>query len=121
MIIGHHDTVSITEITLTTQWTITYWFYHNAASSYEMTIGKNGEIIAQGYNGFPRGIEDTDERYDIREEKYKYVVHIPISRSSPCAGGIIKNNFPDIGFAIKIRHLNCARRYASELSLSNTT
>ena len=40
-----------------------------------VAIGKNGEIIAQGYNGFPRGIEDTDERYDIREEKYKYVVH----------------------------------------------
>ena len=40
-----------------------------------VAIGPKGEIIAQGYNGFPRGIEDTDERYEVREEKYKYVVH----------------------------------------------
>ena len=40
-----------------------------------VAIGSKGEIIAQGYNGFPRGIEDTDERYEVREEKYKYVVH----------------------------------------------
>ncbi len=40
-----------------------------------VAIGENGEIIAQGYNGFPRGIEDTEERYNSREEKYKYVVH----------------------------------------------
>lgn len=35
---------------------------------------KNRNVIAQGYNGFPRGIND-DERYNIREVKYKYVVH----------------------------------------------
>ena len=40
-----------------------------------VAIVPKGEIIAQGYNGFPRGIEDTDERYEVREEKYKYVVH----------------------------------------------
>ena len=32
-------------------------------------------VIAQGYNGFPRGIEDFVERYEDRELKYKYVVH----------------------------------------------
>ena len=35
---------------------------------------KNRNVIAQGYNGFPRGIDD-DERYNNREVKYKYVVH----------------------------------------------
>ena len=35
---------------------------------------KNRNVIAQGYNGFPRGIDDN-ERYDNRELKYKYVVH----------------------------------------------
>jgi dCMP deaminase len=38
-------------------------------------VGSKGQIISQGYNGFPRGIEDTDERYDDRPTKYKYVVH----------------------------------------------
>src|SRR6056300_1070160 len=33
-----------------------------------VAIGENGEIIAQGYNGFPRGIEDTEERYNDRRK-----------------------------------------------------
>ncbi len=40
-----------------------------------VAVGKVGQILAQGYNGFPRGIADTQERYDNRELKYKYVVH----------------------------------------------
>lgn len=36
---------------------------------------KDGVIISEGYNGFPRGVKDSLERYSIREEKYKYVVH----------------------------------------------
>ena len=35
----------------------------------------NRSVIAQGYNGFPRGIEDYAERYEDRELKYKLVVH----------------------------------------------
>lgn len=32
-------------------------------------------ILATGYNGFPRGIEDSEERLATSEEKSKYVVH----------------------------------------------
>lgn len=38
-------------------------------------VGDKGQIISQGYNGFPRGIEDTKERYNDRPTKYKLVVH----------------------------------------------
>lgn len=38
-------------------------------------IGNKGQVISQGYNGFPRGIKDLDDRYQIRDEKYKFVVH----------------------------------------------
>ena len=38
-------------------------------------VGNKGQIISQGYNGFPRGIEDYQSRYEDRETKYKYVVH----------------------------------------------
>ena len=38
-------------------------------------VGNKGQIISQGYNGFPRGISDKPERYNNRELKYKYVVH----------------------------------------------
>lgn len=32
-------------------------------------------IISVGFNGFPRGIIDSEERYNNRELKYKLVVH----------------------------------------------
>lgn len=38
-------------------------------------IGDKGQVKSQGYNGFPRGIADTEERYNNRPLKYKYVCH----------------------------------------------
>lgn len=40
-----------------------------------VAVGKHNQILSIGYNGFPRGIADTDDRYNNRETKYKYVVH----------------------------------------------
>jgi dCMP deaminase len=40
-----------------------------------VAVGTKGQILSQGYNGFPRGVKDTADRYENREEKYKYVVH----------------------------------------------
>ena len=36
---------------------------------------RDRKILATGYNGFPKGIEDTPCRLNIREIKYQYVVH----------------------------------------------
>jgi dCMP deaminase len=38
-------------------------------------IGEKGQIQSQGYNGFPRGVVDSEERYNDRPTKYKFVVH----------------------------------------------
>lgn len=40
-----------------------------------IAIGKKGQVLSTGFNGFPRGIKDTPTRLNNREEKYKYVVH----------------------------------------------
>lgn len=40
-----------------------------------VAVGSKGQVLAQGFNGFPRGIADLQERYDNRAVKYKYVVH----------------------------------------------
>lgn len=40
-----------------------------------VAVGSKGQILSQGYNGFPRGIFDGEERLNDRETKYKYVVH----------------------------------------------
>lgn len=40
-----------------------------------IAVGEKGQVLAQGYNGFPRGIRHSQERLQDRELKYKYVVH----------------------------------------------
>lgn len=40
-----------------------------------VVVGEKRQILAQGYNGFPRGIMDTEARLKDRETKLKYVVH----------------------------------------------
>lgn len=40
-----------------------------------VVVGNKGQILSQGYNGFPRGIKDTPKRLNDRETKLKLVVH----------------------------------------------
>lgn len=40
-----------------------------------VAIGSHGQVLSQGYNGFPRGIADTPSRLEHRELKYRYIVH----------------------------------------------
>jgi dCMP deaminase len=37
------------------------------------------EIVGTGYNGFPRGVLDLEERYSNRDMKYKLVVHAELN------------------------------------------
>jgi len=40
-----------------------------------VAVGGVGQILATGFNGFPRGIEDSAYRLDVRETKNRLVVH----------------------------------------------
>ena len=40
-----------------------------------IVVGEAGQILSQGYNGFPRGIKDSSDRLNDRERKYELVVH----------------------------------------------
>ncbi len=40
-----------------------------------MVVGPDREIRSTGFNGFPRGIEDSPERLNDRERKYPLVCH----------------------------------------------
>ncbi len=40
-----------------------------------VAVGSKGQVLAQGYNGFPRGIYDGNIRYNDRKTKYQLVVH----------------------------------------------
>lgn len=38
-------------------------------------VNKRNSLIGLGYNGFPRGVEDSAKRLNDRPTKYQYVVH----------------------------------------------
>jgi dCMP deaminase len=40
-----------------------------------VVVGSKGQILSQGYNGFPRGIADTPTRLKNRDVKLSLVVH----------------------------------------------
>lgn len=40
-----------------------------------VAVGDHGQILALGYNGFPRGINDDPDRLRERPKKYSLMVH----------------------------------------------
>jgi dCMP deaminase len=48
----------------------------------------DNKVIGLGYNGFPKGVADTDERLNDRETKYKYVVHSEPNAIANANGGV---------------------------------
>ena len=71
-------------LTLSNKWDIRYLELAERVASWSkdpsrqigaVAVGSKGQVLAQGFNGFPRGIIDTPDRYANREIKYKYVVH----------------------------------------------
>lgn len=38
-------------------------------------VRPDNSVASIGYNGFPKGIEDTDERLNDRDTKYSFVIH----------------------------------------------
>lgn len=57
-----------------------------------VAVGSHGQVLSQGYNGFPRGVNDTEERLNNREEKYKYTVHAEMNCIyNACLNGISLN------------------------------
>jgi len=48
-------------------------------------VGQDNEIIATGYNGLPRGIEDLEDRYTDKEYKYLSINHAEENAILQCA------------------------------------
>lgn len=38
-------------------------------------VGQKGQIVSQGYNGFPRGFNDSERLYADKETKYRFIIH----------------------------------------------
>jgi dCMP deaminase len=44
-----------------------------------IAVGKTHNLVAFGYNGFPPGIADTDERLNDREMKLRLTIHAEVN------------------------------------------
>jgi len=42
-------------------------------------VQQDNLVVGLGYNGFPRNVADTEERYNNRELKYEMVVHAEVN------------------------------------------
>jgi len=54
---------------------VSFWSKDPSSKIGAVAVGKHGQILSQGYNGFPRRFDDSKERLEDRETKYKYTVH----------------------------------------------
>ena len=55
--------------------TVGSWSKDPSSQIGAVAVGSKGQVLAQGYNGFPRGIFDGGGRLNDRELKYQYIVH----------------------------------------------
>jgi dCMP deaminase len=78
-------------------------------------ITLDNHIVSVGFNGFARGVDDTPERYENRDIKYKIIVHCeinamhfasvplkgatlytwPFMSCSNCAASVVQNQFKE--------------------------
>lgn len=54
---------------------IAQWSKDPSTQCGAVMIGESGQVLSQGYNGFPRGMSDSDELYANRHIKYDRIVH----------------------------------------------
>ena len=54
---------------------VAQWSKDPSTKTGAVIIDSNNRVVSIGYNGFPRGVDDSLERLENRETKYKIIVH----------------------------------------------
>ena len=54
---------------------VSRWSKDPSTKCGSVIVDDYGTVISQGYNGFPRGMDDSLEKYDDREYKYDHIIH----------------------------------------------
>src|SRR6266702_7019504 len=59
--------------------TVSLWSKDPSAKIGAVLVNDLKQVVGMGYNGFARGIEDSNERLNDRETKYKFIVHAEVN------------------------------------------
>ncbi len=54
---------------------VAHWSKDPSTQTGAVIVDANRRVVSLGYNGFARGVDDTPERLNDRETKYKMIVH----------------------------------------------
>lgn len=54
---------------------VAHWSKDPSTQVGAVIVNEQRQVLSLGYNGFPRGVEDIDLRYQDRAVKLKFVVH----------------------------------------------
>jgi dCMP deaminase len=55
--------------------TVAQWSKDPSTKVGSVIVGMGRTITGIGYNGFPRGVSDDEDRYTNKENKYRMIVH----------------------------------------------
>src|SRR3989344_3803921 len=95
---------------------VAQWSKDPSTKTGAVIVDSNNRIVSVGYNGFPRNVNDSIERLENREIKYKIIVHCernallfargsvercrmyvwPFMPCAPCAAMIIQAGIAEI-------------------------
>lgn len=58
---------------------VSTWSHDPSTKVGAVIVDQEGRIVSTGYNGFPRGVEDSPERYEDRDLKLAITVHAELN------------------------------------------
>lgn len=59
--------------------TISEWSKDPSSKLGAIVVSDRNRIVGTGYNGFPEGVNDSEDRYNNRDLKYELVVHAEVN------------------------------------------
>lgn len=112
---------------------VSSWSKDPSTKTGAVIVSPDGFVVSVGYNGFPRGVEDSDVRLNDRELKYKLTVHCernaiisahrdltgctlytwPFMSCAPCAGMVVQ-----AGIRRCVAPVNDAERWVADFKIS---
>jgi dCMP deaminase len=90
---------------------VAHWSKDPSTQCGAIVIGESGQVLSQGYNGFPRGMDDSEELYNDRDTKYDRIVHAEMNAIYNCA----LNGVTPKGATLYVHGLPCCHECAKAI------